>query len=37
MDFLPEVVDNFEPDENDLKIKAEVTDVSDDDEDVPSR
>ena len=24
MSFLPEVVDNFEPDENDLKIKAEV-------------
>ena len=32
MDFLPEVVDNFEPDENDLKIKAEVEDVSDDDD-----
>jgi hypothetical protein len=35
MDFLPEVVDNFEPDENDLKIKVEVDDVSDD-EDIPT-
>jgi len=36
MDFLPEVVDNFEPEENDLKIKVEVEDVSDDDEDIPT-
>jgi len=36
MDFLPEVVDNFEPDENDMNIKVEVEDLSDDDEgDVP--
>ena len=34
MDFLPEVVDNFEPDENEMNIKVEVEDVSDDD-DVP--
>tara|TARA_R100000951_G_scaffold86155_1_gene73884 strand:- start:1359 stop:2042 length:684 start_codon:yes stop_codon:yes gene_type:complete len=36
MDFLPEVVDNFEPEENDMNIKVEVEDVSDDDEDIPT-
>lgn len=36
MDFLPEVVDNFEPDENDMNIKVEVEDVSDDDEGDPT-
>lgn len=36
MDFLPEVVDNFEPDENDMNIKVEVEDVSDDDEGEPT-
>lgn len=43
MDFLPEVVDNFEPDENEMEakhpngnIKAEVEDVSDDDEGEPT-
>lgn len=43
MDFLPEVVDNFEPDENDMEakhpngnIKPEVIDVSDDDEGEPT-
>ena len=35
MDFLPEVVDNFEPEENDMNIKVEVEDVSDD-EDIPT-
>lgn len=35
MDFLPEVVDNFEPEENDMNIKVEVIDVSDD-EDIPT-
>lgn len=42
MDFLPEVVDNFEPEENDMEakhpngnIKVEVEDVSDDD-DIPT-
>lgn len=29
MSFLPEVVDNFEPDENDMNIKVEVEDLSD--------
>jgi len=43
MDFLPEVVDNFEPDENDMEakhpngnIKVEVEDLSDDDEGEPT-
>ena len=43
MDFLPEVVDNFEPDENEMEakhpngnIKVEVDDVSDDDEGEPT-
>ena len=36
MDFLPEVVDNFEPDENDMNIKVEVEDLSDDDEGEPT-
>lgn len=36
MDFLPEVVDNFEPDENEMNIKVEVEDVSDDDEGEPT-
>jgi hypothetical protein len=43
MDFLPEVVDNFEPDENEMEakhpngnIKVEVEDVSDDDEGEPT-
>ena len=43
MDFLPEVVDNFEPDENEMEakhpngnIKVEVEDVSDDNESEPT-